>query len=132
MTDDVLYERIETPGGRVRYVPAGARRYDVLPPGAHLVIVTPGCTSTRYNVQPDLVGFLAAANTARAAMLDALRTADEFEPTSANPERDLKAWRAYIAAGGSPHTVFRHRSPDAVIEAGILAVLAELQRGVTP
>lgn len=129
---DILYERIETPNGRVKYVPAGVRRYDVLPPGAHLVIVTPGCTSTRYNVHPDLVGFLAAANTARAAMLDAMRAADTPEPESTNPEQDRKAWQAYRAAGGGAHTVFRHRSPDAVVEAGILAVLAEFQKGVGP
>jgi len=132
VSDDVLYQRIETPNGRVKYMPAGVRRYEALPPGAHLVIVTPGCTSTRYNVQPELVGFMAAANTARKAMLEAMRGADQPEPQSADPERDRKAWQAYRAAGGGAHTVFRHRSPDAVVEAGILAVLAEFQRGVAP
>ena len=46
------------------------------PHGAHLVISKPGGSLTMYGIEPDHAALLAAAQTMRAAMLDAMHKAD--------------------------------------------------------
>ena len=70
---ETLYVREKTKGGRVRYIPICERLpTDTFGPGAWIVRVNPGVTSTVKAVFPDKPGLSAAIEIVRDAMLGAL------------------------------------------------------------
>jgi hypothetical protein len=88
-----------------RYIPIGVYEPEqqYKPIGAHLVIVSPGCTSTRYNISLDEAVVLAAVQNVRKALVDALTKAVVMQPS----KRELNALEyrgqeAYIAVAGLP------------------------------
>ena len=74
----IFYEKV----GR-KYVPVHEYDSDLLhalPKGTHLIMVYPGGSSTRYNVDPNYAAMIAAGRVAEDAMTDAIRAASELRP----------------------------------------------------
>lgn len=114
-----LYEK----RGR-RYVPVReSEEWYTLPAGHYLITIRPGHTSLRRIVEPDLVGFEAAALIAEDAMLDAIRRASESRPRgeklSLRERRAFQAWKEIM--GGAVFWLERE-SAQTIAEAGIRAV----------
>lgn len=100
MAADPLYRRITLPSGRYRYIPSGVPHYDVLPIGHHLIHVAPGCTTTRYGVNPDHAAVLAAVHAHRDILTAAVCAAMSARPSRypLMPEQ-ARAWDALQATG---------------------------------
>lgn len=100
------------------------------PHGAHLVVSKPGSTLTLYRIDPDHATLLAAAQTMRAAMIEAIYKADRMRPAvmgNRRPltEKELAGWEAYKAIAGEPQSLaLEGASLSDVIDAGI-AVLVD-------
>lgn len=124
MTSTVFY----TKQGR-RYVPAlqyDSDLVDALPPGAHLIMVSPGIRSTRYNVNPAHASVLAAAHRMREPMIEALRKASRLQldrHRKLNVEQQA-AWLAFTQAMGEGSNLVHSNSLTGIVDAGI-AVLEE-------
>ena len=124
MVKTVFYEKV----GR-KYIPV--REYDSLlqesfPEGAHLVITYPGGRSTRYNVDPDHAGLIAASRVAEDAMTRAMRMACELKPTTTpitEPQR--RAWQKLAKEFGTELCTLQGSSAHDIAQAGINALLSE-------
>ena len=124
MVKTVFYEKV----GR-KYIPV--REYDSLlqesfPEGAHLVITYPGGRSTRYNVDPNYAGLIAAGRVAEDAMTKAIRTASELAPRQ-NPitESQRQAWQNLAKELGNDLCTLQASSAHDIAQAGINALLSE-------
>ena len=124
MVKAVFYEKV----GR-KYVPV--REYDSLlmesfSEGAHLVITYPGGRSTRYNVNPDHAGLIAASQVAEDAMTTAMRIAGELKPsrTPITPAQQ-RAWKKLVKEFGDDIFTLQGPSAHNIAQAGIKALLAE-------
>ena len=101
------------------------------PHGAHLVWSRPGGgTITRCNVDPDNAALLAAAETMRKAMMDAILDADRRHLVGAGnrsralTDRERKGWEAYKAIAGEPQSLYLEgASLHDAIDAGIRALI---------
>lgn len=122
-----LYTRHVSASGRVSYIKWGAAYEDGRgwPIGHHLVHVTPGCTATRYNVEPTAAPLLAAAREARPRVLEAIRAACQPRPT-----RPLTTEQARALDG----VVLLHLSPSAIYDELVTALVdvANLAPMATP
>jgi len=124
MVKAVFYEKV----GR-KYVPV--REYDSLlmesfPEGAHLVITYPGGRSTRYNVDPDHAGLIAASRVAEDAMTTAMRMASELKPTTTPlTESQRKAWKKLAKEFGTELCTLQASSAHDIAQAGINALLSQ-------
>ena len=124
MVKTVFYEKV----GR-KYVPV--REYDSLlmesfSEGAHLVITYPGGRSTRYNVNPDHAGLIAASRVAEDAMTKAIRTASELAPRQTPiTESQRLAWQNMAKELGNDLCTLQGSSAHDIAQAGINALLAE-------
>ena len=88
-----------------KYIPIGLydQEQQYLPIGNHLVIVSPRCTSTRYNIQVDEAVVLAAVQNVRKALVDALVKATELQPDRRRlTPLEEQAWDAYVGIAGTP------------------------------
>lgn len=96
----LLYKKV----GR-RYVPVsmyGPEVADAFPQGAHLIVVSNGWTSCRYNVTPEHAPLLAALRLHREACMDAMRKASASRPTKRPlTAKEAKAYRAYCDVMGA-------------------------------
>jgi hypothetical protein len=124
MVKTVFYEKV----GR-KYVPV--REYDSLlmesfPNGAHLVITYPGGRSTRYNINPNYAGLIAAGRVAEEAMTTAIRTASELAPrqTPITPAQQ-RAWKKLAKEFGDELCTLQGASAHDIAQAGINALLSE-------
>lgn len=124
MVKTVFYEKV----GR-KYVPV--REYDSLlmesfPKGAHLVITHPGGRSTRYNVDPDYAGLIAAGQVAENVMTKAMQMASELKPrqTPITPAQQ-RAWKKLAKEFGDELCTLQGASAHDIAQAGINALLAE-------
>lgn len=80
---------------------------DSLPIGSHLIVVTPGMTSYRYNVEPDHAPLMAAFAAHRDVILEAIRKACEMKPNKrAMTPIQAKGWEAYCKVAGSDSTLY--------------------------
>jgi len=100
METKTIYKKVNR-----RYIPIGLydQEQQYLPMGNHLVIVSPGCTSTRYNIQVDEAVVLAAVQNVRKALVDTLYNAVVMQPS----KRELNVLEqrgrdAYIDIAGLP------------------------------
>jgi len=124
MVKTVFYEKV----GR-EYIPV--REYDSLlqesfPKGAHLVITYPGGRSTRYNVDPNHAGLIAASRVAEDAMTTAIRTASELAPRQTPiTESQRLAWQNMAKESGNDLCTLQGSSAHDIAQAGINALLAE-------
>ena len=124
MVKTVFYEKV----GR-KYIPV--REYDSLlqesfPKGAHLVITYPGGRSTRYNVDPNYAGLIAAGRVAEDAMTRAIRMASELKPTTTpiTPAQQ-RAWKKLAKEFGDELCTLQGAGAHDIAQAGINALLSE-------
>lgn len=114
-----------------RYIPVGLyeQEQQYLPIGNHLVIVSPSCTSTRYNISLDEAVVLAAVQNVRKALVDALNNAVVMQPS----KRSLNALEqrgrdAYIDVAGLPVMLaFEGLSMGAVVDKALEVLKKELK-----
>ena len=124
MVKTVFYEKV----GR-KYIPV--REYDSLlmesfPEGAHLVITYPGGRSTRYNVDPDHAGLIAASRVAEDAMCKAMIEASALKPRQTPiTESQQRAWKKLAKEFGDELCTLNGASAHDIAQAGINALLSE-------
>jgi hypothetical protein len=124
------YEKV----GR-RYRPVAEYNEDWMnsfPQGTHLVMVYPGGSSRRYNIDPAYAALIAASRTAEEAMCQALRNASEIQPTTRalTPEQ-LTAWNNLIEVMGDDARCLSRASSRDIAEAGVRALQTEADRLLT-
>jgi hypothetical protein len=91
---------------------------DSMPKGAHLVVVLPGESSTRYNVNPDHAAVLAALRMHREPMLKVLRQASEMKPSTKLTQQEKKAYAAFVSVMGYEATLrLESESASGVLDA---------------
>ena len=114
-----------------RYTPVGLydNEQQYKPIGAHLVIVSPNCTSTRYNISLDEAVVLAAVQNVRKALVDALVAATELQPVDREmTELEKQAWEAYKGITGSPKgLMFEGVSMSEVVDKAMTVLQKELK-----
>lgn len=134
MTDETLYRRVETEGGRVRYEPVTlATRLDGMRPGFWLVhICRSGRSFARFagEVTPDRARVLAALESMRRPMLDAMREANRMRPDGLPPDLAREVYEAVRKVLGkrADWTAWRGESMDGVVDAGLRALAEGLER----
>jgi hypothetical protein len=88
----IFYEKV----GR-KYVPVAEydnEFLDSFPKGNHLVMVYPGGSSRRYNIDPNYAAMIAAGRIAEDAISDVLRKASDMRPMKTPiTEGQRKAWK---------------------------------------
>jgi len=124
------YEKV----GR-RYRPVAEYNEDWMnsfPQGTHLVMVYPGGSSRRYNIDPAYAALIAASRTAEEAMCQALRNASEIQPkTRALTPEQMTAWNNLIEAMGDDARCLSGPSSRDIAEAGVRALQTEADRLLT-
>ena len=115
-----------------RYVPAyeyDQELMDALPKGDHLVMVYPGGSSRRYNINPAYAPMIAAGRVAEHAMIKTIQEASEIrrEENSETPltAEQKAAWEHLVEVFGERARYLRWPSAHDVAEAGIKAMTAE-------
>jgi hypothetical protein len=97
--------------------------------GNHLVMVYPGGTSRRFNIEPALAPMIAAGRYAEDAMCRAM-----MESSALKPQRTLltdgqrQAWRKLSQEFGSELCTLQGASTHDIAEAGVQAMQAEAQQ----
>lgn len=124
MVTTVFYEKI----GR-KYMPVrefDSRLLDSFPKGAHLVISHPGGRSTRYNVDLNYAGLIAAGRVAKDAMTEAIQKASELRPqqTPVTPAQQ-RAWKNLTKAFGDELNLLHWSSSHDIAQAGLRALQHE-------
>ena len=114
-----------------RYIPIGMYEPEqqYKPIGAHLVIVSPGCTSTRYNIQVDEAVVLAAVQNVRKALVDALDKATELQPDRRRlTPLEEQAWAEYVKIAGTPKGLrFEGLSMSDIVDKALEVLKKELK-----
>ena len=115
-----------------RYVPVAEydnELMDSFHKGNHLVMVYPGGTSRRFNIEPALAPMIAAGRFAEDAVCTAMMKASELKPqrTPITPKQQ-KAWRALADAFGDELCTLSGASVRECAEAGVNAMQAEADK----
>lgn len=123
----IYYEKI----GR-RYHPVHEYDSDLLdsfPKGSHLVLVYPGGSSRRFNVEPNHAALIAAARVAEDAMSEAIRKASEMRPQRTPiTEQQQQAWKKLAQAFGDDLATLNINCARDIAEAGLKALEAEADK----
>lgn len=108
-----LYEKV----GK-RYRPVREERFwDSWPEGFHLVHSAPGSRATRFKVDPDTVGMLAAVKAKEDAIRKVLYEALYMRPTQRPvTEKQSKAWEAFKQAIGNDGYIVEYESINGIID----------------
>lgn len=126
----VFYEKV----GR-RYVPVAEYDNELLdsfPRGNHLVMVYPGGSSRRFNVDPALAPMIAASRTAEDAICSAMIKASELKPQRAPLTKEQhRAWRALARSFGDELCTLHGASVRDCVEAGVKAMQDEAEQLMT-
>lgn len=114
-----------------RYVEIGKHEpehYDMLPNGAHLVIVKSGTRTTHYNVQPADAAVEAALHRCRESITEAMREATKLRPSKrAYTAKEKAGWDAYRAIAGDVVALqFEGVSLYDVVDAAIKALRVDI------
>lgn len=97
--------------------------------GTHLVMVYPGGSSRRYNIEPALAPMIAAGRYAEDAVCTAMAKASELRPQRTPlTEAQRKAWRALADAFGDELCTLSGASVRDCAEAGVKAMQAEADK----
>ncbi len=101
---------------------------DAFPKGAHLVIVYPGGSSRRYNIDANYAAMIAAGRVAEDAVCQAIIKAAELRPKK-NPltERQRLAWQELKESFGDELFTLNGPSVREVAEEGVRAMQAEAE-----
>ena len=115
-----------------RYVPVSEYDSDLLdafPKGNHLVMVYPGGSSRRYNIDPNYAVMIAAGRVAEAAVCAAIVKAQELRPKQTPITEEQQAlWRALAKSfNGDDYALLRPAARDAS-EAGVKAMQIEADK----
>jgi hypothetical protein len=120
----VYYEKV----GR-RYKPVAEYDNDLLDSfhkGNHLVMVYPGGTSRRFNIDPAMAPMIAAGRVAEDAMCKAMMDASELRPQRTPlTEGQRKAWRKLAREFGDELCTLQGSSTRDIVEAGVQAMQEE-------
>ena len=120
----VYYEKV----GR-RYKPVAEYDNDLLDSfhkGNHLVMVYPGGTSRRFNINPAMAPMIAAGRVAEDAMCKAMMDASELRPQRTPlTEGQRKAWRKLAKEFGDELCTLQGSSTRDIVEAGVQAMQEE-------
>ncbi len=133
MTKKIYYEK----KGR-RYVPVSeydSDFIDAFSKGTHLVMVYPGGSSRRYNIDPNYAALIAAGRVAEDAISSALMQATEIrlpreirdKPKPMTPEQ-IQAWENLVKAFGDEAKRLEWASIRECAEAGVQAMQEEADK----
>ena len=126
----IYYEKI----GR-RYVPVSeydSEYLDSFSKGTHLVMVYPGGSSRRYNINPAYAPMIAAGRVAEDAISSAVVKASEMRPHNRPVTlKQKKAWEALAKAFGNDRYYVELPSAREIAEAGIKAMSIEAEKLLT-
>lgn len=123
----VYYEKV----GR-KYVPVAEYDSDFLDSfakGTHLVMVYPGGSSRKFNIDPAFAPMIAAGRFAEDAICKAISKASELRPerTPITPEQQ-EAWERLAKALGDDRCTLRGLSIHDCAEAGVKAMQEEADK----
>jgi hypothetical protein len=115
-----------------KYVPVAEYDNDLMDSfhkGNHLVMVYPGGTSRRFNIEPALAPMIAAGRVAEDAVCSAMMKASELKPqrTPITPAQQ-KAWQALANAFGDELCTLNGASVRDIAEAGVKAMQTEADK----
>lgn len=115
-----------------RYVEIGeydTEFMDYTPDGVTMIVKNKGCTSRRFNVDPDFLPLLAAAYYAEDAMSTAVVKASEMRPRSTPiTEGQRRAWNKLAKEFGEELAMLNCASAHDVAQAGAKALAAEAEK----
>jgi hypothetical protein len=115
-----------------RYVPVAEYDNDLLDSfhkGNHLVMVYPGGTSRRFNIDPAYAPMIAAGRVAEDAICTAILKASELKPQRTPlTEGQIKAWKKLAKEFGSDLCTLQGTSTRDIAEAGIQALQVEADK----
>ena len=127
MTKKIYYEKV----GR-RYVPVSeydSNLMDAMPKGAHITLVYPGGSSTRYNVDPNYAAMIAAGRVAEDAICKAISKASELRPKQTPiTEGQRKAWLKLAKKFGDELCTLQGLSAHDCAEAAVKAMQQEADK----
>jgi len=123
----IYYEKV----GR-KYVPVAEYNeqwLDSFTKGTHLVMVYPGGTSRRYNIDPAYAPMIAAGRVAEDAICRAISKASEMRPQRTPiTEGQRKTWRKLAREFGDDLATLNMGCARDIAEAGIQAQMAEAEK----
>ena len=130
----VYYKKV----GR-RYEPVSeydSELLDSFTKGSHLVMVYPGGSSRRYNIDPALAPMIAAGRVAEDAISKAIMTAQELRLPQRQRERPLtpeqrEAWDNLVRAFGDDVRQLAWPSVREAAEGGVRAMIEEQEKLLT-
>jgi hypothetical protein len=115
-----------------KYVPVAEYDNELLdsfPKGTHLVMVYPGGTSRRFNIDPNYAAMIAAGRVAEDAISKAVQQASEMRPHNKPiTEKQRKAWANLAKAFGSERYYIELPSARDIAEAGLKAMQEEADK----
>ena len=112
-----------------RYVPVSEYDNDLMDSftkGSHLVMVYPGGSSRRYNIDPNYAGMIAASRVAEDAICRAINKASELRPKQTPITVGQKrAWEKLAREFGDELCTLQGASTRDCAEAGVKAMMDE-------
>jgi len=97
--------------------------------GNHLVMVYPGGTSRRFNIDPALAPMIAAGRVAEDAMCKAMMDASELKPRQTPlTEGQRRAWKKLAQEFGDELCTLQGSSTRDIVEAGVRAMQSEAHK----
>jgi hypothetical protein len=118
-----------------KYVPVAEYDSDLLDSfskGTHLVMVYPGGTSRRFNIDPNYAAMIAAGRVAEDAICRAITKASELRPQrSPITEGQKKAWEKLAKEMGDELCTLYGASVHDCAEAGVKAMMEEAEQLMT-
>lgn len=127
MTKKVYYEKV---GRRYKPVAEYDNEYlDSFPKGSHLVLVKPGLSSRRFNIDPAFAPMIAAGSYAEDAMSKAVQRASEMRPHNKPiTEEQRTAWENLANTFGSDRYYVEIPSAREIAEEGVKAMQVEADK----
>lgn len=117
-----LYEK----RGRCYRPVAEERHWDSFPQGAHLVVCSPGSQLTRYTIEPDHAGLLAAAEPLRDQIRALVVEKQRMRPTRRPvTQAQADAWHAFERAMGNEGYVVEYASVGEIADAVVDLIVTE-------
>ena len=115
-----------------KYVPVAEYDNDLMDSytkGTHLVMIYPGGTSRRFNIEPALAPMIAAGRYAEDAVCKALNKASELRPakTPITPAQQ-RAWKKLAKEFGDELCTLHGASIHDIAEAGVKAMQEEADK----
>jgi hypothetical protein len=118
-----------------KYVPVAEYDNELLdsfPKGTHLVMVYPGGSSRRFNIDPNYAAMIAAGRVAEDKISEAIRKASELKPQREPlTPNQLKAWQKLAKEFGDELCMLQGASSRDIAETGVKAMMEEAEQLMT-